>query len=272
MAIVFDSESRLVPTWRAAARHLLTCQDKTDFNLLLEIADPIKVDAADRTTLIAVDTAMRAASQGCQTLSTVASTIFPQSMYKSYGRPLMYEKFLASLERGRKPGGWGTYAQRMVSRPAKDGVNTINPLDIIINKLRDNVLPHRNAYRSAYELGVSDPEVDLATAQSIEVGAELPTYCASLDANGLYGFACLSHISFKLIARSRVNMVAIYRSHRYCERALGNLIGLAQLLKFVSTESGLSPGSLTCISTHAELDPKAWGGIAKARQILQLSG
>jgi len=179
----------------------------------------------------------------------------------------MYEKFLLALDRGRKKGGWGTYAERMMSRDAKDGINTINPLEII-QKLQDNVIG-RNSYRSTYELGVADPEADLLPwPYQEDIGADLPTYNPTFDSNQLYGLPCLSHISFKLIDRSTINMVAIYRSHTYCERALGNLIGLAQLLSFVSKETGLNAGTLTCISTYAELDVAKWGGIAKAKEIL----
>jgi hypothetical protein len=35
---------------------------------------------------------------------------------------------------------------------------------------------------------------------------------------------------------------------------LGNLIGLGQLQAFVAEEAGLKAGSLTIVSTHAEID------------------
>lgn len=268
MAKIFEQE-HIVPAWHAAAKHLLTSPKQTDFNLILEIHDPLSIAQEDRPTMTAVDQALRAASSNALTLNTVAATIFPQAMYTSYGRPAMYQKFLTALDRGRKPRSWGTYAERMMCRPAKDGMSTINPLEIIIQKLHDNVAPNRNAYRSTFELGIADPEADLLPWPHMEdIGADLPTYNPAFDANRLYGLPCLSHISFKLIDREKVNMVAIYRSHHYCARALGNLLGLAQLLKFVSTEAGLQAGTLTCISTHAELDVSSWGGINIARQIL----
>jgi hypothetical protein len=49
-------------------------------------------------------------------------------------------------------------------------------------------------------------------------------------------------------------LTAIYRNHYYVERALGNLIGLSQLLFFVARESGLQPRGLVCHSTFARLD------------------
>ena len=49
-------------------------------------------------------------------------------------------------------------------------------------------------------------------------------------------------------------LTALYRNHYYIERALGNLIGLSQLLYFVARESGLEPRGLVCHSTLARLD------------------
>ena len=55
-------------------------------------------------------------------------------------------------------------------------------------------------------------------------------------------------------------LTAMYRNHTYITRCLGNLIGLGRLQAFVAKEAGLKVGSLTCISTHAELDiGKGWG-------------
>ena len=270
MAKIFEAE-RVVPAWNSAAKHLLNCANHTASNLVLEISDPLSITENDRAIWSKVDGALRSGTDGALALNTVAATIFPPALYKKYGRPGMYQKFLDNLERGRKPGSWGTYAQRMVSRAGKDGFSSINPLDMIVEKLKENAsAERRNSYHSSYELGVADPEADLVRWPHLdEDGAELPTYNAAFDAKELFGFPCLSHISFKLINRTNVNMVAIYRSHHYCARALGNLIGLAQLLKFVATESGVDAGTLTCISTFAELDVKSWGGVSVARDLLK---
>lgn len=79
---------------------------------------------------------------------------------------------------------------------------------------------------------------------------------------------CLSHLSFKLTDRESVDLTAIYRSHHYAARALGNLLGLSQLQAFVAKEANLKVGTLTCISTHAHLDLSSWGGVVKGRALL----
>jgi hypothetical protein len=270
MAKLFDQQeaTRLVPIWHAAAMHLLHAPQRTDYNLVLEIEDPFSMSAEDFALIEAVNTAMQAGTECELTLNTVAETIFPQSMYKRYGRPGMYKKVLNALDRGGKSGTWGTYAERMISRPAKDGIRTINPLEVMIEKLKVNAKA-RSTYKSSYELNIADPEVDLMPLpDDTEDGGDIPTYNATFDAKRPYGGPCLSNVSFKIVGKDTVNLTAVYRSHHYCARALGNLMGLARLLNFVAIETGLKPGTLTCISTFATLDVKSWGGIAKAKKIL----
>jgi hypothetical protein len=269
MATLFDKEhgTRIVPIWLAAARHLLQCSGQQDYNLLLEIADPMGITDEDRPRLVSVNQALRQGTKCALTLDTVASTIFPLRMYQRHGRPEMYKRILTTLDRGGKPNSWGTYAERMISRPAKDGMNTINPLELIIEKLRASA-SGPVGYRSAFELNVADPEVDIPPIMDFDDSVDLPTYNATFDAKRYRNGPCLSNVSFKLVDKKVINLTAVYRAHHYCARGLGNLIGLARLLKFVASETGLQTGTLTCLSTYAELDAGAWGGLAKARKIL----
>ncbi|KVP56191.1 hypothetical protein WJ91_17810 [Burkholderia ubonensis] len=270
MAKLFDQQvaTRLVPIWHAAAVHLLRSQEREDYNLVLEITDPLTMADGDLERLLAVNAALKSGTACELTLDTVASTIFPQSMYRRHGRPGMYQKILSALDRGRKRSTWGTYAERMISRPAADGINSINPLEIMIEKLRANAKA-KSTYRSSYELNLADPEVDLLPLpDDTEDGGDIPTYNPAFDARRPYGGPCLSNVSFKLVGKSAVNMTAVYRSHHYCARALGNLVGLARLLNFVATETGLAPGTLTCVSTFATLDVESWGGVKRAEELL----
>ena len=52
-------------------------------------------------------------------------------------------------------------------------------------------------------------------------------------------------------------MVAVYRSHDYTLLALGNFIGLSDLLAFICRETRKTPGKLTVHSVYAFLDGKA---------------
>lgn len=273
MAKLFDSELRLVPTWLAAARHLDGQPGRKALNLLLEIPDPLSITAEDQQVMNRVDEALAASDL---TLKTVAGTIFPLALYKRYGRPAFYDKYIAMIARGKQAGTWGTYAARMIQRPGRKPGEHIYPLEMIVARLSAKGQPQKKSgsavnFSSAYELGIVDPSEDLELAVPQGTEGDLPTYNASLDGREWLGFPCLSHVTFKRVAcgaSHAVNMTAIYRSHHYCARALGNLLGLAQLLSFVAQEAGLAPGTLTCVSSHAELDVNSWGGVARAKSVL----
>lgn len=84
---------------------------------------------------------------------------------------------------------------------------------------------------------------------------ELPIYNPLKDADGSpRGGQCLSYLSFKLDKERRLLLSAVYRNHYYTEKLLGNLIGLGRLMAFVAAEAGVGVGSLSILSTHAEVD------------------
>ena len=64
-------------------------------------------------------------------------------------------------------------------------------------------------------------------------------------------------------------LTAVYRNHYYVARLLGNLIGLGQLQAFVAREVGIGLGSLTVISTHAEIDTERGWKLTDARELVQ---
>lgn len=262
MAQIFQGYDRLVPTWRAAARHLLTKPNRTDRNLMLEIADPNRLSDDDRGALKSVSTALSRTDKK-RSLETVANTIFPQGLYLQHGRAGLYSAHRRIMARIKE--GWGTYFDRMTNRIDRDG-RPVNPLEVIIKKLQRSAQPGHQTIQSAYELCASDPTADLV--ESAEMGCELSTYDPGRDANITRGGPCLSHLSFKLTDGTHVDLTAMYRSHNYCARALGNLVGLSRLLAFVAKESGLRVGALSCLSTHAVLDLEAWGTAQEAKALL----
>ena len=261
MATLFDQEARIVPTWIHACRSLLarSGDGREARNFVLEVSDPMTVSEEDRLMLHTVDSLLRRNADS--SIETIAGTIFPQAIYAKYGRPAFYEQFLESMKKGRKPNTWGTYALRMIIRDS-NGV-PINPLETLVEKLKYSA-SEGHGYRSAYEIGFVEPG-DLAPGS--DIGFELPTYDPVRDRNMVSNMPCLSHLSFNLDERA-VDLTAMYRSHYYCSKALGNLIGLARLQAFVAKETGLNVGTLTCLSTHARLDPGTLGGLRETRRLL----
>lgn len=261
MAKLIASES-LGQAWVAAARHLAGCKQRKDRNLILEISAPQKLGKDDLKIIKAVDAALRSRREDLS-VETVAGTIFPNGLARRFSRPELYTNYLALLARGKKRSSWGTYAQRMMSRPSRNGTGTINPLDDLIERLLQT---HSGTkYQSAFELGVSDPDTDLAPPLDGH-GYELPVFDPSRDAKPL-NVPCLSHLSFK-ITDGKLDLTAIYRSQWYCQRALGNLVGLSQLHSFVGKESRYECGVLTCIATHAYLDTETFGKVGITKDLL----
>ncbi len=263
MAALFDSYKRIVPTWLAVARHLQLA-GRTGRNLVLEIPQPGVMQRSDLAILRRVDAQIVAQGKGLS-IDTVAGTIFPQGLYDRRHSPDFYQEYWRLLDRAKKPRTWGQYFERMTRRRAPDGT-IVNPLEDVIGKLKRAVTSGTSIYQSTYELSPSDPAQDIDPVE--EDGAELATYDPVRDRNRPYGGPCLSHLSFKITDRHVLDLTAIYRSHHYCERALGNLVGLARLQKYVAHQANLVQGVLTCISTHAELDLGSWGGAMQGRTLL----
>lgn len=262
MAKIFPGQ-RIVPVWFDVIKYL-NANGGDGRNFILEIEDPGTLTTQDRVQIGVVDAALR---EHCDSsVKTVAATIFPIGMYRRYLRPAFYEEFKNRMVRAKKDGTWGTYALRIIERRAADPKKTVNPLEQIIMKLiRASTVGH--SYHNNYELGVAEPSEDLDPDHPF--GCELPTFDVTRDGTRVSNMPCLSHLSFKMTNRDQVDLTAIYRSHHYRAKALGNLIGLSQLLQFVAKESNLKVGILTCVSTHAQLEPKSWGNAAAISAVLK---
>lgn len=265
MAQVFRGQ-RIVPVWVTAVRSLNKAKAKgrTERNYVLEITSPTLLLPSDLPVISAVDAMLRKAKDGLS-LETVAATLFPNGLYRRYGRPDFYQRYLSAIKKGKDTGTWGTYAMRMIERTHPKTKATFNPLDIIVQKL--HAAKNGRHIHAAYELGLAAPD-DLVDEPVIAFGCELPLYDPVTDGIRPTNIPCLSHLSFKLNDDDTVELTAVYRSHHYAQRTLGNLVGLSQLLSFVAKEAGLKPGALTCVSTQAHLDVGTWGGVEATDALL----
>lgn len=223
--------------WLQAVNLLAALQGRCAYNIILDIEEPIGLPPADKSIAGALDRFL--ASHDAQPIATVAGTIFPASHYRQRGAKGVLEDFPKRVYPKIKK-SWGTYAGRILTRTDQNGQAT-RPLEVIIGKLRQQTR-RPGALRAIYEVGL------------IDVFAELPIYDPDLDARRTLNQPCLTHLSFKLREDHGLMLTALYRNHYYVERALGNLIGLSQLLFFVAKESGLEPRGLVCHSTFARLD------------------
>lgn len=229
--------------WLSATKAVEDSKSHQAYNVLIGIQNPLVVTDRDRRITTYVDTFLQ--SNNRQPLQTVANTIFPQSTYERHGAPKFYDVYLDTIypRIKRKQGDWGRYFERMIRVPNN---SRVNPLENLVNKMKVHAHQRSRTFRHVYELSVFDPELDIRIYDPIR------------DAGPVMNRQCLSFLSFKLDDQNRVMLTAIYRNHYYIGRLLGNLIGLSRLLAFVGNEAELQVGSLTVLSTHAQIDTGSW--------------
>ncbi len=222
--------------WLIAVEYLFfKCNKRERYNLSLAIESPERMNKSDRLIVDAVDAFLVSNEQ--DPILTVAGTIFPANHYLRNGKDGVYEGFPEDYAQLGSNSGWGTYAMRMLVREGKDG--KINPLMELVEKIKK----FKKLNRSAYEINFIDSDI-----------LELPIYCGIRDYKRHIPQPCLSHLTFKIYPNNKLMLTAVYRSHFYTTKALGNFIGLAQLQSFVAAETGLAMGPLVCHSTHARVD------------------
>lgn len=201
-------------------------------NVLIDVADPTAAASLAHPVVSRVNDFL--AERG-KSVETIANTIFPQALYDRYGYPDFIEKFHTRvLPKVRNNKRWsGYYFERMTRMPMVGG-GTLDQLSREIGRMREN------SSLNKHEITVFDPERDVT--------------------DSVYAGQCLSFLSFHLVPGTprTVLLTAQYRNHYYIEKLLGNLIGLGRLMAFVARETGTKVGSLTVLSTHAQIDaPKA---------------
>jgi hypothetical protein len=188
-------------------------------------------------------------------IETVANTIFPAALYHPHlgeaAAARLYENFDMSMRIHTRTGGEKeTYFNRLVAYPVADGIagdlderlredGTWNQLQFFVERLAKQAKQGHSS--SSYELGVSH-----------SIDGELRVQAPFTD-KGMWSFPCLSHISLTLVDGA-VHMCATYRNQTFITRAYGNYIGLANLLRFIATESGVEAGEVMVTASHADAE------------------
>ena len=235
MVKLIEADTRL-DAWMMGAEYLL--DHDPALNLVLAIGFPARGSNNPAATG-RIDEFLTAEDQ--LPLHSVAETIFPGYEYMRRCLRGVFEVYPEHVYPSIKKHPsirWGTYAHRLVRRNCADG-EQINPLKQMIDKMRDEIAAARPK-KSCYELGVAEGEYDL------------PLYSPVRDGTRRMGGPCLSHLSFKLFDGA-VHLAALYRSHDYGYKVLGNLLGLARLQSCVARETGQDVGGLVVHSSYAFL-------------------
>lgn len=209
-----------VAAWKLGAQAVLNHGDVD--NLSVTVEAPLTLAPAALATWNP-----QSVSAQADDVFSVANTIFPASLAaRSADKDELYRRYLMIMDRMRNRAGgfrvWGTYFERLTNF----GALRVNQLDRVIEKL--NTWP--NTSRTGLVFHLSSPETDAPRTR---------------------GGPCW-HFGELLCHRDgTTDLLAMYRNQDYFNKALGNFLGLGQLLGFVCQQSGRQPGKLICNAAHA---------------------
>ena len=173
-----------------------------------------------------------------QLIQTVSETIFPDSLYRLFkdNRCQFFNEYKSNFKRikeldlmGKKRNARGTYFQRLIDYPGKNG--RINQLEKII----ESILDDKNNRRSRFQATTFDPNTDLHD-------------------NPYLGFPCLQHVTFYVTKEEGLVLNSFYALQYVFEKAYGNWLGLINLGRFVSKEIGVQFGRFNCFISIEILD------------------
>ena len=166
-------------------------------------------------------------------VTTVAETIFPDSLYKylDEDRSLLYDEYSNNLKRIKKIDSSnrnGTYFSRLISYGDNED---INQLETIITSLK-----HDDAVRrSKLQASIFDPSKD--------------------HTNSRYqGFPCLQHVTVYKTVDNEIVLNSFYAIQLLYKKAYGNWLGLINLGKFIANETGRNLNRVNCFIGVQQLD------------------
>lgn len=195
-------------------------------NVDLPIPGTIGEESSIRRIL---DSALAANSES--TVETVASTIFPNSMWNpNLARAQLYERYLRVWPRIRKcrSNHNGTYFHRMIAFQGRQG-QVVNQLEHVIATRESG-----NHRRSALQLAIFDPSEDHTNQRQ-------------------RGFPCLQQVALVPGEDESLRLTAFYAAQTFFEKAYGNFLGLSRLGFFISREMGLRFAGITVVASLALL-------------------
>jgi hypothetical protein len=183
--------------WAAACTSIIATRDEA-YNVVIDVADPVKHDAKDNEAITLIDKFLREHEEN--PVVTVANTIFPQSLYEAHGSPEFYKVYHRDFDRfSRDARSWGQYFDRM-TRWQVAGDKMIYPLQDLVAKLK-SYEEKKRCVKAAYELAVTGPSLGGASPPEDDVDGDpdgdLTIYAPASDRKRSISGPCLSYLSFK---------------------------------------------------------------------------
>lgn len=172
--------------------------------------------------------------QGKKSCETVASTIFPLSMWNPSlpnDAEVLFKRYerawpgIKKCQANRK----GVYFRRLTAYPPKiEGAQPINQLQFVIDTYRRG-----NHRKSALQAAIFDPSRDHSNAP-------------------ILGFPCLQQVTFTPLDKDHLSVTGFYAKQLHFEKAYGNYFGLYELGRFMAKQLGLKLTQVVCIASCLE--------------------
>ena len=168
-------------------------------------------------------------SKSLPSSATVASTIFPISMWNSkLPRHALFKRYKDALPQLKKcaQNRNGIYFERLIAY----GKNDYNQLDFFLDSRNKT----GNRRRSVLQAVIVEPEKDQTNQR-------------------MRGFPCMQHVSFAPFGRDELAVNGFYGTQYIYQKAYGNYLGLINLGRFVAHELGRRLTQANCFTGIAQL-------------------
>ena len=227
----YIEEANLSVAWARAFRAASSAGRKEVGPLVVSVTGFEKTGAFKEVPTIrkALDTVLQ--REAMQSVETVASTIFPWSMWNpSASRSQLferYQKIAPRLSHASKKNRRGIYFERMISGGPRGKENQIE-FALATFGARPGVR------RSVLQIGIFHPELDHSAAAQL-------------------GFPCLQHVTLAPVDGG-LCLNAFYASQYIVERAYGNYVGLCRFGRFAANELDIPLIRMTCFTGIANCE------------------
>lgn len=171
-----------------------------------------------------------------QLCRTVASTIFPQSLWRpdeQNDAQHLYERYerVWPVVKKCRPNAKGVYFRRLTAflpEKSMEGQAPINQLAHVIDTYRRG-----NHRHSALQASIFDPTRDHTHSRQ-------------------RGFPCLQQVAFSASAET-LEVTGFYALQHHVPKAYGNYLGLCWLGRYMAKQMGLRLSQVTCVASSLKL-------------------
>ena len=224
----------LIHAWAIGARHVATATN-VGFVIAVGCGTDWGASAAELKSLDA-----EAGKRSCERPSSVSEMILPsvcegafENAAEAIDRGLQF--FGRARGRGLRFSGWThTYFERLVGQwQDKDGSRHCFRSNKLLDVITQLNLWNRNAESACY--------------------IHIP-----MDNEGFRtrGGPCLQYVQFRAHGNHLLDVIGLYRAHDYANKALGNLVGLDRLGRFVARHIGRELNGISVVSLHPYTDQR----------------